>query len=398
MAKLASLRTEWGRSIGLRAAVPDVLIFADSVRSPEMRHEVPIVVPDEFLYAEHDGKRLAVSTSFEMDRIAELGIEVRPWEDFGYDELLLQGLARHEVVWQHVNLNACRELGMTKAVVPGTFPLEVADHLRANGVEVEPDHELFAKRRRVKNEAELAGIRRAQRAAEAGMAAARDLLRQAEPSDGAVLVDGEPLTCERVKAAIRQAFSDHNVTGEDFIVSHGPQTAIGHELGSGPIEPNEPVVIDLWPKDPESACYADMTRTYVVGTPPEEVVTYHRLCKEALDRSLESTKAGVAGFDVYRLVCEFFEENGQKTSLSKAPGEVLDNGFFHGLGHGVGLEVHEEPGLGRGSKTELMAGDVVTLEPGLYRPGFGGCRLEDLVRVTEDGAENLTDFPYDLTP
>jgi len=398
MSNMDILRADRGRPVGFRAPVPDVLIFADSVRSPEMRHEVPVVVPDEFLYAEHDDRRITVSTSFEMDRIAELGIEVRPWEDFGYDEMLLDGVPRHAVVWQHLNLNACRELGITKAVVPGTFPLEVADHLRANGVEVEPDHDFFAKRRRVKNDAELAGIRRAQRAAEAGMAAARDLLRRAEPSDGVVLLDGEPLTCERVKAAIRQAFSDHNVSGEDFIVSHGPQTAIGHDLGSGPIAPNEPVVIDLWPKDPESACYADMTRTYVVGEPPEEVAMYHRLCKEALDRSLESTKAGVAGFDVYKLVCEFFEENGQPTSLSKEPGQVLDTGFFHGLGHGVGLEVHEEPGLGRGSQTELVAGDVVTLEPGLYRPGFGGCRLEDLVRVTDDGAENLTQFPYDLTP
>jgi Xaa-Pro aminopeptidase len=97
-------------------------------------------------------------------------------------------------------------------------------------------------------------------------------------------------------------------------------------------------------------------------------------------------------------VCELFEENGQKTVLSKPNGEVLENGFFHGLGHGVGLEVHEAPNLGRGGTAELIPGDVVTLEPGLYRQGFGGCRLEDLVLVTEDGAENLTDFPYDLTP
>jgi Xaa-Pro aminopeptidase len=125
---------------------------------------------------------------------------------------------------------------------------------------------------------------------------------------------------------------------------------------------------------------------------------YHGLVKEALDRSFAATKAGVAGFEVYTLVCELFEEHGQKTTLSKAPGEVLEEGFFHGLGHGVGLEVHEAPSLGGGGTGDLVAGDVVTLEPGLYRPGFGGCRLEDLVLVTEGGAENLTDFPYDLTP
>ena len=136
-------------------------------------------------------------------------------------------------------------------------------------------------------------------------------------------------------------------------------------------------MIDLWPKDPESGCYADMTRTFVVGTPPDELVEYHRLVKESLDRSLEATKAGVPGVEIYEFVCRFFEENGQPTVLSKPPGEVLENGFFHGLGHGVGLQVHEQPNLGRGGTAELVAGDVVTLEPGLYRQGFGGCRLED---------------------
>jgi Xaa-Pro aminopeptidase len=378
--------------------MPDVLIFADSVVSPEMRHEVPVLVPDPFLYAEKDGRRYTASTSFEVDRIAEVGIEAHPWEDFGYDELIEQGIPREQITWLHINLNACCAFGIEDAIVPRSFPASVADHLRANGITLHPDYNFFADRRRVKTEAEIAGIRRAQKAAEAGMGAAKELLARAEGSNGSLSVDGTPLTCELVKRAIRQAFTDHGVSSDDFIVSHGAQTAIGHELGSGSIAADEPVVIDLWPKDPESGCYADMTRTYVIGTAPEELVEYHRLVKEALDRSLAATKPGVPGFDVFNLVCEFFEEHGQKTAISKAPGEVLENGFFHGLGHGVGLEVHEAPGMGRGAAGELVAGDVVTLEPGLYRQGFGGCRLEDLVLVTEDGAENLTDFPYDLEP
>ena len=376
----------------------DVLIFADSVISPEMRHEVPVLIPDPFLYAEKDGKRYVVSTAFEVDRVKEVGIDARPWENYGYDELIESGLSREEIVWKHINLNACRELGITDALVPRSFPVLTADHLRENGITLEPDHKFFADRRRVKNEAEMAGIRKSQKAAEAAMGAARDLIFRAEPANGGVKVDGETLTSERLKAEIRRVFSEHGVSGDDFIVSHGAQTAIGHELGHGPIAPNEPIVIDLWPKDPDSACYADMTRTFVVGEAPEELVKYHGLVKEALDRSLAATKAGVAGSEVYTLVCNLFEENGQRTTLSKAPGEVLEEGFFHGLGHGVGLEVHEAPSLGRGGSGDLVAGDVVTLEPGLYRPGFGGCRLEDLVLVTEDGAENLTHFPYDLTP
>jgi Xaa-Pro aminopeptidase len=379
-------------------AVPDVLIFANTETSPEMRHEVPVLVPDPFLYAEKDGKQLTASTAFEVERIKAAGIEAHPWEEFGYDELLAEGVPREEVTWLRINLNACRAFGVTEAVVPRTFPVLVADHLRANGVTVTPDHHFFADRRRVKNDAEIAGIRKAQKAAEAGMAAAKEILARAETANGGLTVDGEPLTSELIKGAIRRAFTEHGVASDDFIVSHGAQTAIGHELGFGAIAPDEPIVIDLWPKDPESSCYADMTRTFVVGTPPDELAEYYRLVKEALDRSLEATKPGVPGLDVFRLVCELFEENGQPTVLSKKPGEVLEDGFFHGLGHGVGLEVHEAPNLGRGGTAELVPGDVVTLEPGLYRQGFGGCRLEDLVLVTEDGAENLTDFPYDLTP
>jgi Xaa-Pro aminopeptidase len=168
-------------------------------------------------------------------------------------------------------------------------------------------------------------------------------------------------------------------------------------MGSGPIAPNEPIVLDLFPKDRESGCYADMTRTFVVGDPPEELVEYQRLVKEALDKSIEALKPGAVGRDVFQVACDVFHQAGYPTQLSKEDGEVLDRGFYHGLGHGVGLEVHERPWLSRDPGT-LKAGDVVTIEPGLYRPEFGGCRLEDLVLITDDGPENLTQYPYDLQP
>ena len=140
-----------------------------------------------------------------------------------------------------------------------------------------------------------------------------------------------------------------------------------------------------------------MTRTYVVGEISDELREYHRLSKEVLDRTLAATRAGVNGADLHRIACDHFHENGYKTNLHKEPDEVLQDGFFHALGHGVGLEVHEQPSMGRIGE-ELVAGDVITLEPGLYRRGYGGVRLEDLVLVTEEGAENLTDYPYDLEP
>jgi Xaa-Pro aminopeptidase len=376
----------------------DILIYADSLRSPEMRHEVPLAVPDPFLYAEHDGTGSVVASSFELGRINSVApqLEVLPLEEFGLDELYAEGLSRDEIELE-VILRAARRFGLVQVSVPSTFPLEVADHLRANGIEIKADRELFINRRRVKNEAELAGIRRAQRAAEGAMAAARELFRAAERRNGGLVVKGEPLTCERVKLAVEQVFSEHGVFADEFIVSHGPQTAVGHDMGSGPILPDEPICLDLFPRDRGSGCYADMTRTFVVGEPSDELREYHKLCREALDRSVAAIKPGIAGKDVNRLACDVFEEHGFPTLLSKQPGEVLKDGFYHSLGHGVGLEVHEEPALGRGPG-ELVAGDVLAVEPGLYRNGYGGCRLEDLVRVTEDGAEKLTDYPYDLEP
>jgi Xaa-Pro aminopeptidase len=378
--------------------VSDVLIYADSIRSAEMRHEVPLGVPDAFLYAERNGTRSVVASSFELGRINAVApdIDALPMEEFGIDELYAQGLSREEIELE-VALRAARRFGIEDAVVPGTFPLELADHLRSNGIRVRADRDQFVQRRRVKNDAELAGIRRAQRAAEAGMDAARELLRSAARQNGSLLVDGEQLTCERIKLAVEQAFTANGAFADEFIVSHGPQTAVGHDMGSGPIAPDEPVCLDLFPRDRESGCFADMTRVFVVGTPSDELREWHTLCKEALDRSVAAVKPGVPGSELHKISCEIFEQHGYPTLRSKEPGEVLQDGFYHSLGHGVGLEVHEEPSLGR-APGELVAGDVIAVEPGLYRHGYGGCRLEDLVLVTENGPDVLTDYPYDLEP
>jgi Xaa-Pro aminopeptidase len=376
----------------------DVLIYGDTIRFPELRHELPIPVPDPFLYVEREGVRHAVISSMEIPRLREAGgIECHALEEFGMDELVAQGLSRDAMIDQ-VSVRAVAALGVTSAVVPYFFPLELADLLRAQGVELRVDRELFQERRRVKTDAELAGIRRAQRAAQAGMSAARDLLRRAESSNGIAALDGAPLTSERIKAAISAAFTEHGCSADEFVVAHGPQAAVGHHMGEGGIKTGEPIVIDLWPRDNESGCYADMTRTFCLGEPSEQLLEWHRLVKEALDRTAEQLRPGAAARALYDTSCQVFEQAGYQTQRTKTPGQPLENGYFHSLGHGVGLEVHEEPGMGITAQKELVAGDVVTLEPGLYEQGVGGCRLEDLLLITEDGAENLTDFPYDLAP
>ena len=374
-----------------------VLIHADS-RSPDMRHEVPVMIPDAFLYAETNGRRAVVLSAFEVPRLEAAGVPVEALlpEKLGLDELLAGGTP-FDAALLEIYGRACEELGISDASVPPGFPLELADHLRANGIEVTSDRELFSKRRRRKTEAEVAGLRRAQRACEAALDEARRMLRESDASSGALVLDGAALTCERIKHEIERVFGEHGAGGDELIVSHGAQTAIGHDLGSGPIAAGEAVVLDLFPYDRESGVYSDMTRTYVVGEVPDELREYHRLCKEALDRTTEATKAGVNGRELMRIACDVFAAAGHPTQLTKKPGEVLDSGFFHGLGHGVGLEVHERPRLSVVGD-DLVPGDVITLEPGLYRAGYGGIRLEDILLVTEDGAEVITRYPYDLEP
>jgi Xaa-Pro aminopeptidase len=376
--------------------VTDVLIIGDTYRCAELRHEVPLGVPDPFIYAERDGVRHVFVHSMEAQRIAELGLDLElHFSEEITDPLIAQGLGMEEIRLERV-VRSCRQIGLERALVPHTFPAGHFHRLRAEGIELTVDQPAFDLRRRAKNEYELAGIRRAQRAAEAGMRAAAELLGRAQARNGTLTLEGEPLTVERVKEAVAAAFDEHGCTSEDFIVAPGPQGAVGHDMGSGPIRPGEPVVIDLWPRDRDSSCFADMTRTFVAGEPGDEVREWQRLTHEALRRVTERVRPGADCKSLFDIACEVYEEAGHPTLRTKEEGVPLRDGFFHGLGHGVGLEVHERPAMTNVADGTLVAGDVITIEPGTYRQGFGGVRLEDLVLVTEDGCEVLTDFPYEL--
>jgi Xaa-Pro aminopeptidase len=374
-----------------------VLIFGDTMRSPELRREVPHAVADPFLYVEHDSKRYAVVRSLEVARMRGVeGLEPLPLEDFGLDELVAGG-SDSEAALVEIAARACERLGVSDAVVPSTFPLEVADRLRAAGVQLTVARELFVERRRAKTPQQLEGVRKATRAAEAATAAIARCLRETAQVDGVVHYEGRPLTSERLKVAAAEAFVASGAVADEFIVAHGEQTCIGHHMGSGTILVGEPITVDLWPRDPESGFHTDMTRTFVVGEVSDELRAYHRLCEEALAKAVAAIRPGVRGSELHTLASQVFEAGGFRSQLSKQPGEVLLDGFFHGLGHGVGLEVHEAPQLDL-SGGELVAGDVVAVEPGCYRQGYGGVRLEDLVLVTESGSEVITSYPYALEP
>lgn len=377
----------------------DLLIHADTCRSPEQRHELPLMIPDPFLFVEHAGAAYAVLGLLDADNAvaARPDLTVMTATELGYDQLLAAGSSRVDAEWE-VAVRACQRIGVGDALVPETFPVELADRLRAAGVHLQPSGETFSARRRVKTPGELDGIRRAQRAADAGVAAAAELLRAAEIDDGALRLDGMPLTSERVRSAIHVALGEHDAIADAIVVAAGAEGAVGHALGTGPIPAHTPLIVDIWPCDRTSSCFADITRTFVVGEVDPELRTWHNITRDALTIAREAIHPGAIASDVHRRVAEHYTAHGHATQLTKAPGELLRDGFFHGLGHGIGLWPHELPVLGPGSDTPIVAGEVFAIEPGTYRSGWGGVRLEDLVLVTDDGAEVLTTAPYDLEP
>jgi Xaa-Pro aminopeptidase len=380
---------------------PDVLIHGDTQRSAALRHELPLGIIDPFSYFEVGGRRVVVVSELEAGRIAEAAPDVEVVDPYalGLDELIARGMRWHDIDAELCSRSAAK-LEVRRLVVPATLPVAVADRLRADGIEVVADELEFVRRRRSKTPAEIEGVRRAQTAANAGMSAAAELLQGAAVSGGELVLDGETLTSEVVRSAIRDVCAELGAPApEDIIIAAGAAGASGHEEGSGPLRAGVPIIIDLWPRDEQSGCWADMTRTFVSGgDPAQDVVAWHGLCRTALERVVELARPGVAGRELFDAACEVFEEAGEPTQRTKPEGEPLRDGFFHSLGHGVGLEVHEEPALGRTGADPLVPGDVVAVEPGCYRNGYGGVRLEDLLLITDEGAERLTEFGYELAP
>jgi Xaa-Pro aminopeptidase len=378
--------------------MPDVLLYGDTVRSSALRHEVPIVVIDPFLYAEVDGRTAIMASPLEAERLARArpDAELIAYDALGFRALLDSGRPRHEVLLE-LAARMTERIGLRRATVDPDFPLGVAERLRADGIELTVDHDAIPARRRVKSRAELEGIMRAQRAAEAGIAAAAALLRAAEPHDGELRLDGKPLTAERVRAELRAACAERAAPAPPDVIVASVWQGYGHESGRGPLPAGLPIQIDLWPQDEESGCWADMTRTFVVGAPPEAVRAQEALVAEALEAARAATRPGVTGRELHAVCCDIFEAAGHRTQRT-GPGDDPAEGFQFSLGHGVGLAVHEDPGLGQLGRDPLVAGDVLAVEPGLWERDVGGVRFEDLLLVTEDGCETLTEYPYDLTP
>ncbi|WP_335999157.1 M24 family metallopeptidase [Halorientalis halophila] len=285
--------------------------------------------------------------------------------------------------------------------VPARFPLATADGLREQGIEVRTPEappigrggtNVIGEIRASKTDAEIGHVRAAQKANEAAMKAAEDLLRAATVDDGVLRHEGGPLTSERVQEEIEVTLLRHGCALDETIVACGADAADPHDRGSGPLAADEPIIVDIFPRDKATKYHADMTRTFLKGEPSDDIRRWYDLTAEAKRAALDAVEPGATGAAVHDAVCDVYEDAGEPTLRSD---ETTETGFIHNTGHGVGLDVHEQPLVGPGGE-ELEPGHVITIEPGLYDPAVGGVRIEDIVVVTEGGYENLTDYPERL--
>lgn len=378
----------------------NILIYGDSDTSPALRHEIPVAIGDPFLYLEADGRRAVLTNALEETRIADAAPDVERlmMDALGRDELIAAGHSSLEIA-QELCRRAAAALSISEAVVPSEFPLGIADRLRDSGLTLTVDDEPFTERRRHKTATELAGIRRAADAAMRALEESSRLLREAEIKGDELWTSGERLTSEAVRARIRRVCGDLGapVPADIMVKPMGPNPRIGHYPGLGPLPAHTPILIDLWPRDEESGCWADMTRTFVRGEISDQIAQLHEIVMDAHERSCGAVRPGITGVQLYGIACDVIEAAGHPTQRTKQAGEPLREGFYASLGHGVGLRIHEGPPLGRTGTAPLIPGDVIAIEPGVVVRSIGGTRVEDLLIVTEDGAENLTaGFPHSL--
>ncbi|MFO0783620.1 MAG: M24 family metallopeptidase [Phycisphaerales bacterium] len=279
--------------------------------------------------------------------------------------------------------------GVRRVVADRTLPLVFAEHLRAAGVHVELDPHLGVATRRSKDEQEVAWLRDAQAATERAMRMACETIARAAPNRNGVLThEGQPLTSEHMRFLIDVQLLREGFHNPPSIVACGPQGADCHDHGTGELRTGQPIIVDIFPRDQRTLYNGDCTRTVVHGQAHPDVVKMHRTVVEAKRAAIAATRAGVTGEDVHRATLGVIHAAGYTNGLP--PGDAPDTwcGMTHGTGHGIGLDVHEPPLLDF-KGPQLVRGDALTIEPGLYCKAHGGIRVEDMVIVTDTAPLNL---------
>jgi Xaa-Pro aminopeptidase len=361
-----------------------ILMSGSSPSDTDIRYLSGFSAPDPFLFLKTDSANYLIVNTMEKGRAdkqsksgtkvftpAELGLTLRQSGKVEKQIIALIGKTR-----------------IRRIQVPSDFPAGIFQALKNKGVNISIYGKPVCPERKVKTKVELAHLRNSQHAAAAAMNAATSLIGSAGIDDDKHLRTGkEFLTSEKVRQLVQKTLIDHNCMGIETIVAGGDQATDPHERGHGRLYAGQAIIIDIFPRSEKTGYWGDMTRTVCRGPAAPELKRLYNAVKAAQAAALRAVKPGICADNIHVAAKEVFEKRGYKT------GEINGRhvGFIHGTGHGVGLDIHERPRVGTSGEI-LEAGNVITIEPGLYYPGLGGVRIEDTVVVTEKGWRYLASY------
>ena len=365
------------------------LIVAPSDTDADMLYATRIFIGDPFIFLQQKGKRTLVLSDLEIDR-AKKNAKADEFVMFNQLEREVQGKAKKAPSYEKVLAHFLTKRGVKRALVPANFPLGFANEIKRNGIALETSNGLFWPAREKKTAEEIRLLERALRMTETGMKRGMEILKASKPGTGKRLKwSGKTLTSEILRAEIDSAILRAGGVPTNTIVAGGDQACDPHERGFGPLRADSLIILDIFPRDGKTGYWGDMTRTVVRGRASEQQRKLWEAVKAGQTLALKRIKAGVDGMSIHQAITELFERRGFPTEVRN--GRRV--GFFHGTGHGLGLEIHEYPRL---QKVVLKAGQCLTVEPGLYYPGIGGARIEDVVIVEKTGCRILSRFPKQL--
>jgi Xaa-Pro aminopeptidase len=368
---------------------PTRLIVAPSDTDADMLYATGIFIGDPFIFLEQNGKRTLVLSDLEIDR-AKKNAKADEFVMFSKLEREVQGKANAAPPYEKVLAHFLTRRGIKRATVPANFPLGYANEIKRQGISLEASNGLFWPKRETKTEEEIAKISHALRITAAGMKRAIEVLKASRAGTAKKLRwSGKTLTSEILRAEVDTAILRAGGTPTTTIVAGGDQACDPHERGSGPLLADSLIILDIFPRDPKTGYWGDMTRTVVRGHASAQQRKLWETVRSGQALALKRIKAGVDGMSIHKAIQQFFTDRGFPTEIRNG----RHVGFFHGTGHGLGLEIHEYPRL---QKVTLKAGQCVTVEPGLYYPGIGGVRIEDVVIVEKNGCRILSRFPKQL--
>lgn len=373
-----------------KSAAPALLLFADTDRSPDQRYFARFEVPDPFIALKIGRRKIGVFGALEFGRALKQSafdtiLPLEEWSERAQKRLRVGRPGPAGVIAE-----LARHFRVRRFRVPGDFPLGVAQRLEKLGVRLEPAEGPFFPEREIKSAEEARAIEEGNRCCARGFDAAVDLLRRAGIRRGRLVLDGRPLTSERLHEAIEVACLRAGGVSLGTIAAGGDEACDPHARGAGPLRAGELIIVDIFPRITATGYHGDMTRTFLKGTPGEAQVKLVAAVRSAQKLAFTLIRPGAEGRRVHEQVVAHFDGLGYETKR----GAAGSTGFFHGTGHGLGVAIHEGPSIGR-LGTRLRKGAVVTVEPGLYYPGLGGCRIEDVVQVTAGAPRMLSRYSYD---